>query len=203
MNNYKIFTDSACDITPEVLTEWGVSCVSLAFRFDHIDQDFLNEDMPIKEFYQNMRDGHIAKTDAFQKNSFRRKQDFMHRHRRILGTYGLPLIAQKFDAAIGKNERRLFGDGDIPCDQNPLRTGSFRQNGSGSLRRHITLMPCHEAVPHEGIQRQALHSFALRQEMKRRIDVGTVVGAHGKGGEIIHIPFYCTAEHLLLRDRVA
>ena len=71
MNNYCIFTDSACDIVPSLLAEWGVRCVSLAFRFDHIDKDFLNDDMPIKEFYQNMRDGHIAKTNAVNAESFR------------------------------------------------------------------------------------------------------------------------------------
>ena len=71
MSNYVIFTDSACDIVPSLLSEWGVRCVSLAFRFDHIDKDFLNDDMPIKEFYQNMRDGHIAKTNAVNAEAFR------------------------------------------------------------------------------------------------------------------------------------
>ncbi len=71
MNPYVIFTDSACDIVPELLSEWGVGCVSLAFRFNHLDRDFLNEDMPIKEFYQNMRDGHIAKTNAVNSETFR------------------------------------------------------------------------------------------------------------------------------------
>ena len=71
MSNYVIFTDSACDIVPSLLAEWGVGCVSLAFRFDHIDEDFLNDDMPIKEFYQNMRDGHVAKTNAVNAETFR------------------------------------------------------------------------------------------------------------------------------------
>lgn len=71
MDNYVIFTDSACDIVPSLLAEWGVHCVSLAFRFNHIDQDFLNDDMPIKEFYQNMRDGKIAKTNAVNAETFR------------------------------------------------------------------------------------------------------------------------------------
>ena len=71
MNDFVIFTDSACDIYPEVLAEWGVKCVSLEFRFDHIDRDFKNEEMPIKEFYQNMRDGHIAKTNAVNAEAFR------------------------------------------------------------------------------------------------------------------------------------
>ena len=71
MKPYVIFTDSGCDIVPSLLTEWGVHCVSLAFRFNHIDKDFLNEDMPIKEFYANMRDGHIAKTNAVNAEAFR------------------------------------------------------------------------------------------------------------------------------------
>ena len=71
MNNYVIFTDSACDIVPSLLEQWGVRSVSLGFRFDHIDKDFLNEDMPIKEFYGYMRDGHVAKTNATNAQSFR------------------------------------------------------------------------------------------------------------------------------------
>ena len=71
MNPYVIFTDSGCDIVPSLLNEWGVRCVSLAFRFNHIDKDFLNDDMPIKEFYANMRDGHIAKTNAVNAETFR------------------------------------------------------------------------------------------------------------------------------------
>lgn len=71
MSNYVIFTDSACDIVPSLLAEWGVHCVSLAFRFDHIDRDYLNDDMPIKEFYRNMRDGHVAKTNAVNSETFR------------------------------------------------------------------------------------------------------------------------------------
>lgn len=71
MSNYVIFTDSACDIVPSLLAEWGVRCVSLAFRFNHIDQDFLNDDMPIKEFYRHMRDGHVAKTNAVNAEAFR------------------------------------------------------------------------------------------------------------------------------------
>ncbi len=71
MSTYVIYTDSACDIVPEKLAEWGVARVSLAFRFDHLDKDFLNDDMPITEFYQNMRDGHVAKTNAVNAEAFR------------------------------------------------------------------------------------------------------------------------------------
>ncbi len=71
MNPYVIFTDSACDIVPATLREWDVRYVNLAFRFDHMDKDFLNDEMPIEEFYQQMRDGHIAKTNAVNSETFR------------------------------------------------------------------------------------------------------------------------------------
>ena len=66
----------------------------------------------------------------------------MHRHGRICRAYGLSFIAQKFDAAARKDLRRLFGDGDIARNQNPLRTGGFHQNGSGILRRYISVFLC-------------------------------------------------------------
>ena len=34
MRDYVIFTDSACDIKPELLAEWGVPYRSLTFLFD-------------------------------------------------------------------------------------------------------------------------------------------------------------------------
>ena len=71
MKKFQIFTDSACDIYPDVLEKWGVGCVSLAFRFDHMNQDFKSEDMPIEEFYRHMRDGHVAKTNAVNSETFR------------------------------------------------------------------------------------------------------------------------------------
>ncbi len=71
MNPYVIFTDSACDIIPSTLADWNVRYVNLAFRFDHMDKDYLNDEMPIKEFYGLMRDGHIAKTNAVNAETFR------------------------------------------------------------------------------------------------------------------------------------
>ncbi len=71
MNSFVLFTDSACDIVPSLLAEWGVERVSLAFRFDHIDRDYLNDDMPIREFYDLMRSGKIAKTNAVNADTFR------------------------------------------------------------------------------------------------------------------------------------
>jgi len=70
MNNYVIFTDSACDIKPELLKRWGVECIDLSFRFDGDDREYFNSDMDIREFYRAMREGSVAKTSAINPDRF-------------------------------------------------------------------------------------------------------------------------------------
>lgn len=64
MNEYVIFTDSACDIKLDVLKEWGVECFDLTFRFNGEDKEYSNRDMDTKTFYDKMRQGGVAKTAA-------------------------------------------------------------------------------------------------------------------------------------------
>ena len=71
MNNYVIFTDTGCDIAPEVLEQWGVPTVTLTFRFEDEDRDYGNNDMPVGEFYARMRAGAIAKTAAVNIDGFK------------------------------------------------------------------------------------------------------------------------------------
>ena len=70
MANYVIYTDSACDISPELLAEWGVLSRSLTFRFSDSEKEYSNEDMPVLEFYNKMREGGVAKTAAVNSESF-------------------------------------------------------------------------------------------------------------------------------------
>lgn len=77
MGNYKIFTDSTCDIKPADLKKWGVGYFPLVFYFTDDEKNIINDtDMPAKEFYDEMRKGRVAKTagtnianikDAFRK----------------------------------------------------------------------------------------------------------------------------------------
>ncbi len=71
MNNYVIFTDSACDLAPELLREWGVECLSLTFRFEGEDKEYGNGEMPVSDFYNRMRENGVAKTAAINSESFR------------------------------------------------------------------------------------------------------------------------------------
>lgn len=64
MKDYAIVTDSACDITTEVLKEWGVDTRELTFRFSDTNKEYTNSEMPVKAFYDKMRAGGVAKTAA-------------------------------------------------------------------------------------------------------------------------------------------
>ena len=64
MKDYVIITDSACDISTELLGEWGVKYKELTFRFSEDNKEYNNNDMPVKEFYDKMRAGGVAKTAA-------------------------------------------------------------------------------------------------------------------------------------------
>ncbi len=70
MNNYVIFADSACDIVEETLSEWGVKTACLTFRFNDSEKEYLNSEMPIKDFYEKMRAGGVAKTAAVNSETF-------------------------------------------------------------------------------------------------------------------------------------
>ena len=71
MNAYTIITDSGCDLSKEKLTALGVKELCLTFRFNDSDTEYKSGDMPIAAFYQQMRDGRVAKTSAVNYEEFR------------------------------------------------------------------------------------------------------------------------------------
>lgn len=70
MKNFVVYTDSGCDIAPELLQEWGVHSSSLTFRFDGDETEYSNNDMTVTDFYNRMRAGGIAKTAAINVGTF-------------------------------------------------------------------------------------------------------------------------------------
>ena len=69
--SYVILTDSACDIAPDLLAAWGVFTKSLTFKFTDSDIEYSNEDMPVSEFYEQMRQKRVAKTAAINVDVFK------------------------------------------------------------------------------------------------------------------------------------
>ncbi len=70
MNEYTIFTDSACDLTADVLRSRHVKFCSLTFTFDGESRSYGNHELPAPVFYQFMREGKTAKTAAINPDAF-------------------------------------------------------------------------------------------------------------------------------------
>lgn len=73
MSDYIILTDSSCDLPRDIYTEWGVTTLSLTFRFDGEDREYSNDEIPEKDFYDKMRNGAVAKTAAINIDTFANK----------------------------------------------------------------------------------------------------------------------------------
>lgn len=69
--SYIIYTDTGCDIKPDMLESWGVKALSLTFRFTDEEKEYTEADMPIAQFYAEMRKGRVAKTAAVNAEEFR------------------------------------------------------------------------------------------------------------------------------------
>ena len=72
MNEYIVFTDSCCDVQPELLQAWGVPYANMWLTFDGEDKEYTDTDISGKEFYERMRQGAHARTAAINADAFAR-----------------------------------------------------------------------------------------------------------------------------------
>ena len=106
MNEYIIFTDSACDLSAELLRLWHVKFCSLNFTFDGESRVYGNHELPAPVFYQFMRDGKIARTSAVNPDTFQRAfEKELKKGRDILYIgFSSPLSATYQSACIAAEE---------------------------------------------------------------------------------------------------
>ncbi len=71
MSNYIIFTDSACDIKPDILKDWGVKFTRLTYAFQSDGKELTDDSTEAKVFYDRMRKGDVAKTSAANIEAFK------------------------------------------------------------------------------------------------------------------------------------
>ena len=72
MEDYVIFTDSCCDVSPELLAKWGVPYANMTFSFDGEDKEYVGTDISNHDFYDRMRQGAHARTAAINADTFAR-----------------------------------------------------------------------------------------------------------------------------------
>ena len=70
MRDYVIFVDSACDISCDLLNEWGVRFCSLSLVFSGDTKEYSDHEIPAAEFYNKMRAGAQPKTSAANMGKF-------------------------------------------------------------------------------------------------------------------------------------
>lgn len=70
MRDYVIFVDSACDISCDLLNEWGVRYCSLSLAFSDDPNEYQDHEIPASEFYNKMRNGALPKTSAANMGKF-------------------------------------------------------------------------------------------------------------------------------------
>ncbi len=67
---YVLIADSACDLPLEKLQEWKVELIRMPYLFTDDGKEKLDHDQPMHEFYEEMRDGRVAKTSGLNENTF-------------------------------------------------------------------------------------------------------------------------------------
>lgn len=70
MRDYVIFVDSACDISCDLLNEWGVKYCELSLVFGDDPKEYSDHEIPASEFYNRMRNGAQPKTSAANMGKF-------------------------------------------------------------------------------------------------------------------------------------
>ncbi|MBQ8341101.1 MAG: DegV family protein [Clostridia bacterium] len=70
MSDYVIYTDSACDLSPSTLKQWGIGYSSMTFMFDDFHIECSGSEANIPAFYRKMREGSVAKTAAINSATF-------------------------------------------------------------------------------------------------------------------------------------
>lgn len=77
MEDYAIVTDSSCDLPAPLIRELGLTVVPLSFRLG--DREYRNDpegrEMPIREFYEKLREGIPCTTSAVNVDAFETAMD--------------------------------------------------------------------------------------------------------------------------------
>ena len=113
MKDYVIYTDSACDIKPETLKEWGVLHSALTLRFNDSDTEYSNDDVEAYDFYKKMREGGVAKTAAVNSETFRvRFKEVLESGKDLLAEIGYLLKAERNLLSVCALSVHILAEGD-------------------------------------------------------------------------------------------
>ena len=123
-----------------------------------------------------------------QKHHISRKQDLVHRHRRMDRSDRLRIHTDQPHAAAHEYLSSCGADHAVIRQKEPLMTAVLPRRCKdplGSVRRQVPRMMRDIASAAARGQIHLLHRFAVGKEMRGCVDVRAVVRAHGKGRKIV------------------
>ena len=66
--NYRLYSDSTCDLSKEILDKMDVKLFDLSFEVD--GKTYTGDEMPLKDFYDAMRNGAMTKTSQVSPSTY-------------------------------------------------------------------------------------------------------------------------------------
>ena len=127
--SYVMITDSACDILPEKLKEWDVELIRLPYLFTDDGKEHLDQDQPMHEFYNEMREGRVAKTSGINEDTFQNVfTPFLEAGKDILYlafSSGLSVTCERLRRSFRNSIRTGRSAWWIPCALPPVRDCLF------------------------------------------------------------------------------
>lgn len=148
MQDFKIHTDSACDINREVLSEWGIDTSALRFKFSEDDKVYTDTDMTAEEFYHRLRMGMTVTTSSVNKEemiasferTLRRGMDVLYLgfSSALSSTYNSArLAAEELEKSYGKNRITLIDTLSASAGQGLLLSIAADMKSKGYKKEHI------------------------------------------------------------------
>ncbi len=159
MNDYVIFTDSACDLSSAVLKQWGVQSVPMTFMFDDFKIECSANCVNIPAFYQKMREGCLVTTAAVNSEGFRVEfEDALQQGRDVLYIGFSSGLSSTFNAAFvaARDLKREYPERKI------LAVDSLCGSAGQALLIHLMLEEKRKGATVE-------QAAAFAQELRQRI----------------------------------
>lgn len=123
----------------------------------------------------------------------------MYCHGGIFWAHGLRFVAQKQKLCFRKDLGSFQRNHRRSLDQDPLDRTGFFQDIPGIVCCDNALMLGNIGRADKLLWWKLINGLAILQKMGRGIHMRAVVGAHGKGREVIQAPFFHAGEKMRFR----
>jgi DegV family protein with EDD domain len=156
MAEYKIFTDSAADLPPELYKKYDIGVVNLHVLID--GKDYLGKpDYPIEEFYNRLRKGSMAKTSQVTEITMREGFEPCLKA-------GIDILYLAFSSGLSATADGAKVVAKVLMEESPGRTITVIDTLCASLGQGFLVLKCVEQK-NKGLSMQGVAEYAEKTMM--------------------------------------